>query len=349
VINMSAISEQAALLRQEWATDPRWAETRRDYRAEDVIRLRESVTGEHSQARRGASRLWDLLHYGEAVRALGAITEDQAVQRVNAGLEAVYLPGGQAGAPMVRRVNRALARTGQPAAPVVADAEDGGLDPFELMRSMIQAGAAGVHFADQLSPEKGGQLTGKVLIPTGEHIKTLTTARLAADVLGVPSLVIARTAAHSASLLTSDTDERDHEFLTGERTAEGYYRVQPSLYACVTRGLAFAPYADLLWMETPTPDLAEARAFANIIHSQYPDQLLGYNWSPSLNWRARLDDGLTAKFQKELAALGYRFQCITLAGSHARNESMSELAHGYIRDGRPARVRLQEAELEPLG
>jgi isocitrate lyase len=217
---------------------------------------------------------------------------------------------------------------------------------------MIEAGAAGVHFEDQLSSEKKcGHLGGKVLIPTGQHIRTLSAARLAADVLDVPSLVIARTDAHAASLLTSDVDERDLPFVTGERTAEGFYRVRPGLDACVARGLAFAPYADLLWMETSTPDLAEARAFADAIHAGYPDQLLAYNCSPSFNWRAHLDDATIAKFQKELAAMGYRFQFITLAGFHALNESMFALAHGYARDDMSAYVRLQEAEfeLEPLG
>jgi isocitrate lyase len=237
----------------------------------------------------------------------------------------------------------------------VADAEagfGGALNAFELMKAMIEAGAAGVHFEDQLSSEKKcGHLGGKVLIPTGQHIKTLNAARLAADVLDVPSLVIARTDAHAATLLTSDVDERDREFVTGERTAEGFYRVRPGLYACISRGLAFAPYSDLLWMETSTPDLAEARAFADAIHSQYPDQLLAYNCSPSFNWRAHLDEASIAKFQKELAAMGYRFQFITLAGFHALNESMFELAYGYARDDMSAYVKLQEAEfgLEPLG
>jgi isocitrate lyase len=341
VINVSAISEQAALLRQEWKTDPRWAETRRDYRAEDVIRLRGPAAEEYAPGRRGASRLWDLLHREDAVRALGAVTGNRAVQQVEAGLRAIYLPGGPAaGANLVRRVTNAMLRE-QRIAPVVADAEAGLgdlLDPFDLMKSMIGAGAAGVVFGDQLpSGNQRGQLGEKVLIPTAQHVETLTAARLAADVLDVPALVIARTEAHSASLLASDVDEQDHEFLTGERTAEGYYRVQPSLYACITRGLAFAPYADLLWMETPTPDLAEARAFANIIHSQYPDQLLAYNWTPWFDLRARLDDGLTAKFQRDLAALGYRFQCITPATSPALNESVPELAHAGV------------LELEPLG
>jgi isocitrate/methylisocitrate lyase len=390
---METISQQAANLRESWETDQRWAGIKRDYSAQDVIRLRGSVVEEHTLARRGASRLWELLHTEDAVRALGAITGNQAVQMVKAGLQAIYLSGWQVAADgnlagqtypdqslypansvpqMVRRINNALLRADQIAwsersadscapkpvnwlAPIVADAEagfGGALNAFELMKAMIEAGAAGVHFEDQLSSEKKcGHLGGKVLIPTGQHIKTLNAARLAADVLGVPSLVIARTDAHAATLLTSDVDERDREFVTGERTAEGFYRVRPGLYACVSRGLAFAPYCDLLWMETSTPDLAEARAFADAIHSQYPDQMLAYNCSPSFNWRAHLDEPAIAKFQKELAAMGYRFQFITLAGFHALNESMFALAYGYARDDMSAYVKLQEAEfeLEQLG
>jgi isocitrate lyase len=391
-ITMETISQQAANLRESWETDQRWAATRRDFSAQDVIRLRGSVVEEHTLARRGAKRLWDLLHTEDAVRALGAITGNQAVQMVKAGLQAIYLSGWQVAADgnlaghtypdqslypansvpqMVRRINNALLRADQIAwsersadscapkqqwlAPIVADAEagfGGALNAFELMKAMIEAGAAGVHFEDQLSSEKKcGHLGGKVLIPTGQHIKTLTAARLAADVLDVPSLVIARTDAHAATLLTSDVDERDREFVTGERTAEGFYRVRAGLDACVARGLAFAPYSDLLWMETSTPDLGEARAFADAIHAGYPDQLLAYNCSPSFNWRAHLDDATIAKFQKELAAMGYRFQFITLAGFHALNESMFELAYGYARDDMSAYVKLQEAEfgLEPLG
>ena len=385
---MGAVSEHAALLRQEWDTDPRWAGIRRDHTAQDVMRLRGSLVEErrtveerHTVARRGANRLWELLHSEDAVRALGAITGNQAVQMVKAGLQAVYLSGWQVAADgnlaaqtypdqslypvnsvpqMVRRVNNALLRADQIAwsersadscaprqqwlAPIVADAEagfGGVLNAFELMKSMIEAGAAGVHFEDQLSSEKKcGHLGGKVLIPTGQHIKTLSAARLAADVLDVPSLVIARTHADTASLLTSDVDERDHEFLTGERTAEGFHRVQPGLYACVTRGLAFAPYADLLWLETSSPDLAEARAFGDIIHSQHPDQMLAYNCSPSSSRRAYLDGVSTAKFQQELAAMGYRFQVINLDGIHPLNESMFELAGEYAREDMPAYVRL---------
>ncbi len=389
---METISQQAANLRESWETDQRWTQVRRDYSAQDVIRLRGSVVEEHTLARRGAKRLWELLRTEDAVRALGAITGNQAVQMVKAGLQAIYLSGWQVAADgnlagqtypdqslypansvpqMVRRINNAMLRADQIAwsersadscapkqqwlAPIVADAEagfGGALNAFELMKAMIEAGAAGVHFEDQLSSEKKcGHLGGKVLIPTGQHIKTLTAARLAADVLDVPSLVIARTDAHAASLLTSDVDERDREFVTGDRTAEGFYRVRSGLDACVARGLAFAPYSDLLWMETSTPDLTEARAFADAIHSQYPDQMLAYNCSPSFNWRAHLDDATIAKFQKELASMGYRFQFITLAGFHALNESMFELAHGYARNDMTAYVKLQEAEfaLEPLG
>ena len=389
---MDTISQQAANLTAQWETDQRWATIERTYTARDVIRLRGSVVEEHTLARRGAGRLWELLRSEDAVRALGAITGNQAVQMVKAGLQAIYLSGWQVAADgnlagqtypdqslypansvpqMVRRINNALLRADQIAwaersvescapkqqwlAPIVADAEagfGGALNAFELMKAMIEAGAAGVHFEDQLSSEKKcGHLGGKVLIPTGQHIKTLTAARLAADVLDVPSLVIARTDAHAATLLTSDVDERDREFVTGERTAEGFYRVRAGLDACVARGLAFAPYSDLLWMETSTPDLGEARAFADAIHAEYPDQLLAYNCSPSFNWRAHLDEATIAKFQKELAAMGYRFQFITLAGFHALNESMFELAYGYARDDMSAYVKLQEAEfgLEPLG
>jgi len=389
---MDTISQQAANLRQQWETDPRWADIARTYTAEDVIRLRGSITEEHTLARRGAERLWELLHTEDAVRALGAITGNQAVQMVKAGLQAIYLSGWQVAADgnlaghtypdqslypvnsvpqMVRRINNALLRADQITwsersadstaprqnwlAPIVADAEagfGGVLNVFELMKAMIEAGAAGVHFEDQLSSEKKcGHLGGKVLIPTGQHIKTLTAARLAADVCDVPTLVVARTDAHAAALLTSDVDERDRQFITGDRTAEGFYRVANGMAPCVARGLAYAPYSDLLWMETSTPDLAEAREFAEAIKAEYPDQMLAYNCSPSFNWRAHLDEATIARFQKELAAMGYRFQFITLAGFHALNYSMFDLAHGYARDDMTAYVRLQEAEFaaEPLG
>jgi isocitrate lyase len=389
---MDTISQQAANLRQQWETDPRWADIVRTYTAEDVIRLRGSITEEHTLARRGAERLWELLHTEDAVRALGAITGNQAVQMVKAGLQAIYLSGWQVAADgnlaghtypdqslypvnsvpqMIRRINNALLRADQITwsersadstaprqnwlAPIVADAEagfGGVLNAFELMKAMIEAGAAGVHFEDQLSSEKKcGHLGGKVLIPTGQHIKTLTAARLAADVCGVPTLVVARTDAHAATLLTSDVDERDRQFITGDRTAEGFYRVSNGMAPCVARGLAYAPYSDLLWMETSTPDLAEAREFAEAIRAEYPDQMLAYNCSPSFNWRAKLDEATIARFQKELAAMGYRFQFITLAGFHALNYSMFDLAQGYAREDMSAYVRLQEAEFaaEPLG
>jgi isocitrate lyase len=389
---MNTISQQAANLREQWETDPRWADISRTYTAEDVIRLRGSITEEHTLARRGAERLWELLHTEDAVRALGAITGNQAVQMVKAGLQAIYLSGWQVAADgnlaghtypdqslypvnsvpqMVRRINNALLRADQITwsersadstaprqnwlAPIVADAEagfGGVLNAFELMKGMIEAGAAGVHFEDQLSSEKKcGHLGGKVLIPTGQHIKTLTAARLAADVCGVPTLVVARTDAHAATLLTTDVDERDRQFITGDRTAEGFYRVTNGMAPCVARGLAYAPYSDLLWMETSTPDLVEAREFAEAIKAEYPNQMLAYNCSPSFNWRAHLDEETIARFQKELAAMGYRFQFITLAGFHALNHSMFSLAHGYAHEDMKAYVRLQEAEFaaEPLG
>jgi len=382
---METISQQAANLRKAWETDQRWNAIQRDYTAEDVIRLRGSLVEEHTLARRGAERLWEQLHSADAVRALGAITGNQAVQMVKAGLQAIYLSGWQVAADgnlaaqtypdqslypansvpqMVRRINNAMLRADQIAwsersvestaprpqsvVPIVADAEagfGGVLNAFELMKAMIEAGAAGVHFEDQLSSEKKcGHLGGKVLIPTGQHVKTLTAARLAADVLNVPSLVIARTDAQAASLLTTDVDERDRQFVTGERTAEGFYRVKNGIEPCIARGLAYAPYSELLWMETSLPDLEVARQFAEAIKAQYPDQMLAYNCSPSFNWRAHLDEATIAKFQKELAAMGYRFQFITLAGFHALNESMFNLAYGYARDDMSAYVKLQESE-----
>jgi isocitrate lyase len=326
VISMSAIGEQAALLQHEWATDPRWAGIRRDYSAQHVIRLRGSVAGDHGLARRGAGRLWSLLNRQDSVRALGAVAGDDAVPSAMAGLQAIYLPGGQAADGNLA----GFTGTGRDRYPVVAGAEVGvGGAPraFELMRTMIEAGAAGVRFDDQLSPgQERGLLGGNVLIPTGQHIETLTAARLAADALDVPSLVIARTGARGASLLTSDTDERDHEFLTGERNAAGFYRVEPSLYACGTRALAFAPYADLLWLETLTPDLAAARAFATVIRSQYPGKLLAYSCPGSLGGRALLDDASSARFSKELDAMGYRFQVTTPAGFRALDEPVPCLA-----------------------
>jgi isocitrate lyase len=381
---MDTIREQAARLQTEWQKDPRWAGTERTYSAEDVIRLRGSVQEEYTLARLGAQRLWSLLQSEDYVNALGALTGNQAVQQVRAGLKAIYLSGWQVAADanlagqtypdqslypansvpqVVRRINNALLRADQITfsesadgtvkspywmAPIVADAEagfGGVLNAYELMKGMIAAGAAGVHWEDQLASEKKcGHLGGKVLIPTGQHIKTLNAARLAADVCGVPSLVIARTDAHAASLITSDIDARDQEFTTGERTAEGFYRTRKGMEPCIARGLAYAPYSDLLWMETSTPDLEEARQFAEAIKAVYPNQMLSYNCSPSFNWRRHLDDATIAKFQRELGAMGYKFQFITLAGFHVLNYSMFELATGYAAEGMTAYVDLQEKE-----
>jgi isocitrate lyase len=382
---MFSISQQAARLQREWDSNPRWEHTERTYSAEDVVRLRGSVAEEFTLARLGAERLRTLLGEQDAVRALGAITGNQAVQQVRAGLQAIYLSGWQVAADgnlagqtypdqslypvnsvpqVVRRINNALLRADQITwsesadgeaedapywlAPIVADAEagfGGVLNAFELMKSMIAAGAAGVHWEDQLASEKKcGHLGGKVLIPTGQHIKTLNAARLAADVCDVPTVVIARTDAQAATLLTADVDERDQPFVTGERTAEGFYRVSNGIEPCIARGLAYAPYSDLLWMETSKPDLDVAREFAEGIKKVYPDQMLAFNCSPSFNWRAHLDDATIAKFGKELAAMGYQFQFITLAGFHALNHSMFELASGFADVGMPAYVQLQEAE-----
>jgi isocitrate lyase len=382
------VNEQAAKLEREWATDPRWADVQRSYPAADVVRLRGSVQEEHTLARMGAERLWEMLQSGGYVAALGALTGNQAVQQVRAGLRAIYLSGWQVAADanlagqtypdqslypvnsvpqVVRRINNALLRADQISwaehgeadrnwlAPIVADAEagfGGVLNAFELMKAMIVAGAAGVHWEDQLASEKKcGHLGGKVLIPTSQHIRTLNAARLAADVCGVPTIIMARTDADSATLITSDIDEGDQPFITGERTAEGFYRVSGGMQACIARGLAYAPYADLLWMETSTPDLDVAREFAEGIRSVYPGKLLAYNCSPSFNWRARLDEGTIEKFQRELGDMGYAFQFITLAGFHALNLSMFNLASGYAEEGMPAYVRLQDAEFaaEPAG
>ena len=382
---MDTIREQAARLQTEWHEDPRWAGTERTYTAEDVIRLRGSVQEEHTLARLGAQRLWSLLQSEDYVNSLGALTGNQAVQQVRAGLKAIYLSGWQVAADanlagqtypdqslypansvpqVVRRINNALMRADQITfsesadgdtgsapywmAPIVADAEagfGGVLNAYELMKGMIAAGAAGVHWEDQLASEKKcGHLGGKVLIPTSQHIKTLNAARLAADVCGVPSLVIARTDAHAATLITSDVDPRDQEFTTGERTAEGFFRTRKGMEPCIARGLAYAPYSDLLWMETSKPDLEEARQFAEAIKAVYPDQMLSYNCSPSFNWRRNLDDATIAKFQRELGAMGYKFQFITLAGFHVLNYSMFELATGYVAEGMTAYVELQEKE-----
>jgi isocitrate lyase len=366
----------------DWASNARWTGIQRTYTAADVVRLRGSVQVEHTLARVGAERLWRLLHERDFVAALGALTGGQAVQAVKAGLEAIYLSGWQVAADanlaeqvypdqslypansvpaVARRINNALRRADQIAwaegsdgtrwlAPIVADAEagfGGVLNAFELMTALIEAGVAGVHFEDQLASEKKcGHLGGKVLVSTGQFVRTLTAARLAADVGGVPTLLVARTDALDAVLLTSDVDERDQEFLTGERTAEGYFRVRNGLEAVVARCWAYAPYADLLWFETSKPDLGEAARFAEAVHAEFPGKLLAYNCSPSFNWKRHLDDDQIAKFQGELAAMGYRFQFITLAGFHALNASMFELARGYAEDGMSAYAGLQQRELE---
>jgi isocitrate lyase len=367
-------------LSEGWRSDPRWRGVRRDYTAEDVRRLRPQVLVEHTLARVGAERLWRLLAERDHLPALGALTGGQAVQMVKAGLEAIYLSGWQVAADanlagqvypdqslypansvpsVIQRINNALLRAEQVArvegtdrsyvVPIVADAEagfGGALNAYELTGAMIAAGAAGIHFEDQLASEKKcGHLGGKVLVPTGQFIRTLQAARLAADVAGVPTVLVARTDALAATLLTSDVDERDRRFCTGERTAEGYFRVSAGLEAPIARALAYAPYADLLWCETSTPDLDQAREFAEAVHAEFPGKLLAYNCSPSFNWRRQLDDQTIARFQKELAAMGYRFQFITLAGFHSLNAGMFELARGYAAEGMPAYVRLQQHEL----
>ncbi|GGK62597.1 isocitrate lyase [Ornithinimicrobium pekingense] len=373
-------AELAVELEQQWASDPRWAGVQRRYSAEDVIRLRGSVVEEHTLARRGAERLWEALETKPFTRALGALTGNQAVQMVKGGLEAIYLSGWQVAADanlagetypdqslypansvpaVVRRINNALKRADQIAwmngetdtdyfVPIVADAEagfGGPLNVFELMKSMIAAGAAGVHWEDQLASEKKcGHLGGKVLVPTSQHVRTLSSARLAADVLGVPSVVIARTDALAADLLTSDVDEIDQEFTTGERTSEGFYRVRNGIEPVLARAKAYAPYADLIWVETGTPDLGLAREFAQELHREFPGQKLAYNCSPSFNWKAALSDTEIAQFQDKLGELGYAFQFITLAGFHSLNHGMFHLAHGYSRTGMTAYVELQEAE-----
>ena len=374
------IQSGTAELADRWAEDSRWSGILRTYEAEDVVRLRGSVVPEHTLARLGAERLWQLLADEDYIAALGALSGGQVVQMVRAGLKAVYLSGWQVAADanlaghtypdqslypansvptVVRRLNNALLRCDQIdwaegrngtdwLAPIVADAEagfGGALNSFELMKSMIEAGAAGVHFEDQLASEKKcGHLGGKVLVPTSHFVRTLTAARLAADVLDVPTVLIARTDALSASLLTSDVDPADAEFLTGERTAEGFFRVRDGLEAAIARSLAYAPYADVLWFETSMPDLGEARAFAEEVHKDFPGKLLAYNCSPSFNWKRHLDDAGIASFQEELGALGYKFQFVTLAGFHALNAAMFELARGYAAEGMPAYVRLQEHE-----
>jgi isocitrate lyase len=363
-------------------TDARWNGITRPYSKDDVLRLRGSVVVEHTLARLGAERLWDLIHSEPYVHGLGALTGNQAVQQVRAGLHAIYVSGWQVAADanlagatypdqslypansvpsLVRRINAALQRADQIEsseggvkrqwfAPIVADAEagfGGPLNAFEIMKGMIDAGAAAVHFEDQLSSEKKcGHLGGKVLLPGSQFIRSLVAARLAADVEGVPSIIIARTDADSARLLTADIDERDRPFITGERTPEGFYQIKGGVEMAIARARAYAPYADLLWCETSTPDLAEAKQFAEGVRSQHPDKLLAYNCSPSFNWKKNLDDATIAKFQRELGAMGYKFQFVTLAGFHALNHAMFELAHDYKDNGMAAYVKLQQAEFD---
>ena len=373
-------TETAAELEARWKTDARWSGVRRDYSADDVIELRGPVREERTLARRGAEQLWQLIQQnvtdpGEWTYALGALTGNQAVQQVRAGLKAIYLSGWQVAADanlsgqtypdqslypansvpaVVRRINNALLRAGQIEpdtnwmVPIVADAEagfGGPLNAYELMHGMIEAGAAGVHWEDQLASEKKcGHMGGKVLVPTSQHIRTLQAARLAADVADVPTVVIARTDSLAANLITSDVDDRDKPFLTGGRTAEGFYEVEPGLPAVLSRAHAYAEYADLIWVETSEPDLELARAVAESIHREHPGKRLAYNCSPSFNWKRHLDDATIARFQRELAAMGYAFQFITLAGFHSLNHSMFELARGYNERQMTAYVELQEAE-----
>jgi len=380
-----AIQAAADQIQQDWNSNPRWENITRDFSAEEVVRLRGRVQEEHTLAKRGAEKLWEQLtsehSTGEFTNALGAMTGGQAVQQVKAGLRAIYLSGWQVAADanlaghtypdqslypansvpqVVRRINNALMRADQIEwaegvqsvedylVPIVADAEagfGGPLNAYELMKSMISAGAAGVHWEDQVASEKKcGHLGGKVLIPTSHHIRTLNAARLAADVAGTSSLIVARTDAEAATLLQSDIDERDHQFLTGERSSEGFYYIKNGLEPSIARAKAYAPYSDLLWMETSTPDLDVARQFAEAVKAEFPDQMLAYNCSPSFNWKANLDDATIAKFQRELASMGYTFQFITLAGFHSLNYSMFNLAKGYAERQMSAFVELQEAE-----
>ncbi|MGF7088832.1 isocitrate lyase [Kroppenstedtia sanguinis] len=372
--------EEVKKLKEVWEKESRWQGIERPYSAEDVLKLRGSLQIEHTLARRGAEKLWKLLHEEHHVKALGALTGNQAVQQVRAGLKAIYLSGWQVAADanlagqmypdqslypansvphVVKRINQALQRADQVEhaeggaqrdwfAPIVADAEagfGGTLNVFELMKAMIEAGAAGVHFEDQLASEKKcGHLGGKVLIPTSQAIRNLVSARLAADVMGVPTLLVARTDANAAEMITSDVDPRDHKFLTGERTAEGFFRQRAGLETAIARGLAYAPHADLIWCETSTPDLEEARRFAEAIHEKFPGKMLAYNCSPSFNWKKHLDDDTIASFQHQLGEMGYKFQFITLAGFHSLNHSMFELAHGYKDQGMAAYSQLQERE-----
>jgi isocitrate lyase len=372
--------ERVRQLQESWEMDERWNGVERPYTAEEVIKLRGSIDIEHTLARRGAEKLWKLVNEEDFVNALGALTGNQAVQQVKAGLKAIYLSGWQVAADanlsgnmypdqslypansvpsVVKRINQALQRADQIHhmegdhsidwfAPIVADAEagfGGQLNVFELMKGMIESGAGGVHFEDQLSSEKKcGHLGGKVLLPTQTAVKNLISARLAADVMGVPTVIVARTDANAADLITSDVDPYDAPFITGERTPEGFFRTKPGLDQAIARGLAYAPYADLVWCETSEPDLDEARHFAEAIHEKFPGKLLAYNCSPSFNWKKKLDDETIAKFQVELGKMGYKFQFVTLAGFHALNHSMFELARGYKDRGMAAYSELQQAE-----
>jgi len=380
MVGMVNKQQQIEELNKAWQEDKRWENIERPYTAEDVIKLRGSVMIEHTLAKRGADRLYRQINEMPFVNALGALTGNQAVQQVKAGLQAIYLSGWQVAADansagqmypdqslypvnsvpdVVRKINRALQRADQIDsventegfdwfAPIVADAEagfGGPLNVYELMKSMIEAGAAGVHFEDQLASEKKcGHLGGKVLLPTQNAVKNLVSARLAADVMGVPTLIIARTDADAADLITSDIDERDHQFITGERTPEGFYRTNPGIDQAIARGLAYAPYADLIWCETSHPNLEEAQQFADAIHAQFPGKMLAYNCSPSFNWAAKLDEETIAKYQVELGKMGYKFQFVTLAGFHALNHSMFELAYDYKDNGMAAYSKLQQAE-----
>ena len=377
---MATREQQAQALAKDWAENSRWKGIKRNYTAEDVVRLRGSVQVEHTLAKRGSEKLWSLMHTEPFVNALGALTGNQAMQQVKAGLKAIYLSGWQVAGdanlagemypdqslypansvPMVvKRINNTLTRADQIQwsegkddidffAPIVADAEagfGGVLNAFELMKAMIEAGASGVHFEDQLaSVKKCGHMGGKVLVPSREAVEKLNAARLAADMMGTPTILVARTDAEAADLLTSDVDDNDKPFCTGERTVEGFYKTKPGIEQAISRGLAYAPYADLVWCETGKPDLAFAKKFAEAIHAKFPGKLLSYNCSPSFNWKKNLDDATIAKFQKELGAMGYKLQFITLAGFHALNYSMFNLAHGYARNQMSAFVELQEAE-----
>jgi isocitrate lyase len=376
----NSMNERAMVLQESWEMDERWRGVSRPFSAEDVIRLRGSIDIEHTLAKRGSEKLWNLLHEEGYINALGALTGNQAVQQVRAGLKAIYLSGWQVAADanlsghmypdqslypansvpsVVKRINQALQRADQVHyvegdesidwfVPIVADAEagfGGQLNVFELMKGMIESGASAVHFEDQLSSEKKcGHLGGKVLLPTQTAVKNLISARLAADVMGTPTLIVARTDANAADLITSDVDSYDAPFITGERTPEGFFRTKAGLEQAIARGLAYAPYADLVWCETSEPNLEEARQFAEAIHKEHPGKLLAYNCSPSFNWKKKLDDETIAKFQVELGKMGYKFQFVTLAGFHALNHSMFELARGYKDRGMAAYSELQQAE-----